>query len=241
MRPDLTRAQTILGRDPLQNAYPLLRIRQNQIADCEIIGSSLRLLDAENGKYLYYAASPQEFRALYAPVREQAGPCVSLLPDDRLASALPQMDSRIRFGSFYQLLAPENMPLQAPAGFRFTPMEPAYFDWVLSVYQHPELNPAFLAARAHAPSALAFYGEDRQPAGFIMSHCDAELGPVYVAPEFRGSGLARYLLALATAGFAARGTRPVIYVRQDNPRSLRFLQKAGCPLCARYALWFWRE
>ena len=55
MRPDLTRAQTILGRDPLQNAYPLLRIRQNQIADCEIIGSSLRVLDAENGKYLYFA------------------------------------------------------------------------------------------------------------------------------------------------------------------------------------------
>jgi hypothetical protein len=45
-------AEAILRLHPVQNAYPLLRISQGMVAECEVMDGSVRLLDAQNGKYM---------------------------------------------------------------------------------------------------------------------------------------------------------------------------------------------
>ncbi len=234
----LSHAEAILQKDPLQNAYPLLRIAQGKIADCDVIGNSVRLSDAENDKTMYCIDSFEEFSALYQ-VRKESLANVSLITDDRYISDIPRRDNAIQFSAFYQLLAPEYLPVEPVEGVTFTGIREENIDWILSVYQHPELNTSFIMSRALAPNALAI--SEGKPVGFFMSHCDAELGPAYVAPEFRGSGLAAQLLARVAAGFRMRGTRPVLYVHPENTRSLRWLSKSGCTLCPNKAVWFWRE
>lgn len=234
----LSQAEAILRHDPVRNAYPLLRIAQEKIADCTVIGNSVRLRDGENDKTMYCVDSSEEFCALYQ-TREESSSNVSLVTDDRFVREIPRLDSMLQLNAFYQLLAPEQLPVEPVQDIAFTGIGEAYIDWILSVYQHPELNPAFIMRRASAPNAIALF--EGRPVGFFMSHCDAELGPAYVAPEFRGSGLATQLLSRVAAGFLMRGTRPVLYVHPENTRSLRWLLKSGCTLCPQKAVWFWRE
>ncbi len=234
----LSQAEAILRHDPVQNAYPLLRIAQGQIADCDVIGNSVRLRDAENGKTMYCIYSFAEFCALYKVCNESPAN-VSLVTDDQFVIDIPRLDSALQFNVFYQLLAPEHLPVEPVEGVTFIGIGAEHIDWILSVYQHPELNPAFIMRRAAAPNALAV--SEGKPIGFFMSHCDAELGPAYVAPEFRGGGLATQLLARVAAEFRMRGTRPVLYVHPENMRSLRWLLKSGCTLCPQKTVWFWRE
>ncbi len=234
----LSQAEAILRRDPLRNAYPLLRIAQEKITDCAIIGNSVRLRDGENDKTMYCADSFEELHALYQ-AREGSGPNVSLVTDDRFVREIPRLDSMLRFNAFYQLLAPEQLSVEPMQDIAFTGIGEEYIDWILSVYQHPELNPAFIMRRASAPNAVALF--EGRPVGFFMSHCDAELGPAYVTQEFRGSGLATQLLSRVASGFLTRGTRPVLYVHPENARSLQWLLKSGCALCPQKSVWFWRE
>lgn len=236
----LTQAEAILQKDPKKNAYPLLRIDQGMVSECEVLGESVRLLDSENGKYLYSVDTWEAFKVLYAPVRNRRGSHVSLVTDDRFTEAIAQHDGTLRLNAFHQLLAATNLPIQPIAGITFAKIDEAAIGWMLSVYQHPELNHDFVVRRcANAPSVLALY--HGAPVGFIMSHCDAELGPVYVDPQFRASGLATQLFARIMEQFTARGARPVVFVSLYNTRSLKWLLRIGCTLANDKVLWFWRD
>ncbi len=236
----ITQAQAILQKDPVKNAYPLLRIAQGMVSECEILGESVRLLDSENGKYLYSVDTFEAFKALYAPVRNRGGINVSLVTDDRFIEELPKLDGTLRLNAFHQLLAATGLPVEPVDGIAFTRIDEAAIGWILSVYQHPELNRDFIVRRCtSAPSVLALH--HGAPAGFIMSHCDAELGPAYVDPQFRASGLATQLFARIMEQFTARGIRPAMFVSLNNVRSLKWLLRIGCTPAKDKVLWFWRD
>lgn len=235
----IQQATEILRQNPVQNAYPLLRISQGMIEECEVMDGAVRLLDSQNGKYMYAAGSFRALRALYDRVSARSGPQISLVTNARFMRDIPSLGQSIKANAFRQLLAATGLePTQLP-GIIFTGIADAAIDWILSVYQHPELSRAFLLERMKAPTVLALHHDT--PVGFIMSHCDAELGPAYVSPEFRGGGLATQLFAHIMRQFLAQGIRPVMFVTQENTRSLRWLERIGCERAEEDALWFWRE
>jgi ribosomal protein S18 acetylase RimI-like enzyme len=232
-------AVEILRLHPVQNAYPLLRISQGMAAECEVIDGAVRLLDAQNGKYMYAADSFCALRALYERVSARNGPHISLVTDARFLREIPSLGNTIRVNAFHQLLAATHLQPEDLPGVTFTGITEASADWILSVYQHPELSRAFILERMKSPNVLALHHDI--PVGFIMSHCDAELGPAYVSPDFRGSGLATQLFAHIMRQFSAQGIRPVMFVTQENTRSLRWLERIGCNRTDENALWFWRD
>ncbi|MEL7602149.1 MAG: GNAT family N-acetyltransferase [Bacillota bacterium] len=232
-------AEAMLRLHPVQNAYPLLRISQGMVAECEVMDGAVRLLDAQNGKYMYAADSFCALRALYERVSARSGPHISLVTDARFLREIPSLGQSIRVNAFHQLLATTHLQPEDLPGVTFTGITEASADWILSVYEHPELSRAFILERMKGPNMLALHHDT--PVGFIMSHCDAELGPAYVSPDFRGSGLATQLFAHIMRQFLAQGIRPVMFVTQENTRSLRWLERIGCNRTDENALWFWRD
>lgn len=235
----IQQATEILQQNPVQNAYPLLRISQGMIAECEVTDGAVRLLDSQNGKYMYAAESFDALRALYERVSARSGPQISLVTNARFMRDIPSLGQFIKVNAFHQLLAATNIEPTQLSSITFTGITDAAIGWILSVYQHPELSRAFLLERIKAPTVLASHHDT--PVGFIMSHCDAELGPAYVSPEFRGGGLATQLFARIMRQFSALSIRPVMFVTQENIRSLRWLERIGCERAEEDALWFWRE
>ena len=235
----LEQAQAILQLHPVQNAYPLLRISQRMISECEVTDGAVRLLDAQNGKYMYAADSFCALRALYDRVSRRSGPHISLVTNARFIREIPSMGRSIQVNAFHQLLAATHLQPGHLPGITFTGITEAAVDWILSVYQHPELSREFICERMKGPNVLALHHDT--PVGFIMSHCDAELGPAYVSPDFRGGGLATQLFAHIMRQFLAQGICPVMFVTQENTRSLRWLERIGCNRTDENALWFWRN
>jgi hypothetical protein len=233
-------AETILNKDRLSNWYLLSRLRGGKISDCDILGDSVHLLDAENGKHLYAVDSFQSFQALYEKVRRRPGPTVSLITRPDFHQELLDFDPFVRANQFHQLLCATDLPVRPMDGITFTPMQEWAIEWILSVYQHPELNADFIRNRiANSPTGLAI--REGVPVGFIMSHCDAEIGPVYVDIKERGTGLATQLFARIVAEFLPKGLRPGVFVSLANIRSLAWLKKIGCIPLPHKALWFWQE
>ncbi len=232
-------AKAILERNPIQNAYPLLRIANGMIAECEVIDGAVRLLDAQNGKYMYAADTFESLRFLYEHVSGRSGPQISLVTDSRFFHLIPSFGDTVRCNAFHQLLAATHLQEEAIQDITFTGITTEAADYILSVYEHPELSRDFIAQRAKAPNVLALH--NGVPVGFMMSHCDAELGPAYVSPEHRGSGLATGMFARVMQQFQALGIRPVMFVSLQNTRSLRWLERIGCVRADEQVLWFWRE
>ena len=232
-------ARAILERNPIQNAYPLLRIVNGMIAECEVTDGAVRLLDAQNGKYMYAAESFESLRSLYNRVSGRSGPHISLVTDTRFLDLIPSLGDTVKRNAFYQLLAATHLQEEAIPDITFTGITTEAAEWILSVYEHPELSKEFIAQRAKSPNVLALH--NGVPVGFMMSHCDAELGPAYVSPEFRGSGLATGMFACVMRQFQELGIRPVMFVSLQNTRSLRWLERIGCVRADEQVLWFWRE
>lgn len=235
----LEQAEAILRLHPVRNAYPLLRISQGMVAECEVVEGAVRLLDSQNGKYMYAADSFGALRALYERVSGRSGPQISLVTDTRFIQDIPSLGSAIQVNAFHQLLAATHLQPGHLSGITFTGITEDAADWILSVYEHPELSREFILERMAGPNVLALHHDT--PVGFIMSHCDAELGPAYVSPEFRGGGLATQLFAHIMRQFSTQGIRPVMFVTQENTRSLRWLERIGCLRAEENALWFWRN
>ena len=226
--------------NPLENWYLLSRLASGKIAECDILGHSVRLLDSENGKHLYAVDSLQSLQKLYEQTSHRPGPNVSLVTRTEFHQDILKLDPALRANAFHQLLCATNLPIHPMEGIDFLPIQETAIAWILEVYQHPELNPAFIRQRTmDSPTCLAL--KAGVPVGFIMSHCDAEIGPVYVAPSERGTGLATQLLARVVPEFLKRGIRPGMFVSPSNTRSFDWLKRIGCTQIAHQALWFWRE
>lgn len=242
------KARQLLLQEEEQNSYMLYRLEQGMADDLEIAGSSVRMRDVENGKYMYAVKSPDELAFLYRKISGRSGMLLSLLTDGRMLKQALSMEAPLRGGLFYQLLPPESRTLSA-RGFEggseesdveFTPVQAADIPWMLRVYEHPELNEEFIGRRAAAAPAIVAR-KNNVPVGFAMTHCGAELGPVYVEPQLRGSGLAAQLLCRLLQGMEQKKSRAMIFVAPTNLRSLHWLQKQGCQLCREHVAWFWRE
>jgi len=240
LKPLLVEAEHFLNRDPLANWYALSRIASGMVSECDIQSGAIRLFDSENSKHLYSADSFQSFKPLYDRVSNRPGSNVSLVTTADYMQEVLDMDTTLRANPFHQLLATAELPIEPISGVAFMPIDGSAIDWILSVYHHPELNHAFITYRMkHSPTVLATM--DGAPVGFIMSHCDAEIGPVYVVPQLRGTGLATQLFARIMDGFTKQGIRPGMFVAMANMRSLAWLKKIGCKELTGKALWFWRE
>jgi GNAT superfamily N-acetyltransferase len=240
LKADVEVAESLLIENPLDNWYLLSRLASGKISECDILGGSVRLLDSENGKHLYAVDSFQSFQALYEAVRHRPGPNVSLVTRTDFHRDIIQVDPTLRANAFNQLLCATSLPIHPMEGIDFLPIQEAAIPWILEVYQHPELNPGFIKQRIiESPTCLAL--KAGTPVGFILSHCDAELGPVYVAPTERGTGLATQLLARVVPEFLKQGIRPGMFVSPSNTRSYGWLKRIGCTQIPHQALWFWRE
>lgn len=237
MTEDLQAARRILQRRPEQNAYPLLRIHQGLIQECLFCGQSVCLVDSESGKYLYAVGNETEFYELYSRIAPRGGPLISLVSDDRLYEVVRGLPG-ILVNRFHQLQAGEyDHPPEVP-GVRFEPVREEMVPWMLSVYEHPELNREFILRRAaEAPSAVAFAGG--RPVGFFMTHSAAEAGPVYVDPAMRGSGLSEALYARVVTPLCRTSGAPVLWVREGNASSCKYLTRVGCKPAPQKILWFY--
>lgn len=241
----LAQAQQLLMRDAGQNAYALLRIRQNVVTECAIFETAVRLLDGEANKYLYAFDTMEQFDTLYRQVAHREGPLVSLAPSARFAQALRAYDSRFEVTAYVQLCtAPRPVPAEEEGlhpDITIGEVREDMAQWMLSVYEHPEMSAAFICRRiARAPSAAAFY--KGRPVAFFMTHSEAEMGPVYIDPAFRGRGISAALYNRVLHRFAAQGLEPpVAFVHPQNAASLGWLARMGCTPAREQILWFWRE
>lgn len=232
-------AEQLLLREELKNWYMLLRLRQGYIDECEIDGGSVRLHDRETDKYLYAVEDFDAFCRLYAQVRDREGLLLSLVTDDRFLADIPAHDATLQADAFYQLRAATGVAVKPVDGVRFVPMEMRHADWILSVYEHPELSREMIAERSsRAPAIMAERGGE--PVGFIMTHCDAELGPAFVDPRMRGAGLATQLYARIMEALTERGIQPAVFTTEQNERSRRWLTHLGCESAPSRVIWFWR-
>lgn len=236
----LEAALAILARRPEQNAYPILRIRQGCIQTCLFEGSSVCLLDSESGKFLYCLDNFDEFNKLYNQVQCCDGALVSLATDDRLFEKIASMPG-VRADRFFQLAAADFYG-EAPAvpGVAYDRVGEDAVEWMLEVYEHPEMSREFILRRAvEGPSVTAWH--EGRPVGFFITHSAAEIGPVYVDPAFRGSGLAEALYARMMQQVSGSAWKaPVLFVREENTRSYKWLVRMGCIPATEKILWFWR-
>ncbi|NCB04626.1 MAG: GNAT family N-acetyltransferase [Clostridia bacterium] len=235
----IQQAEKLLLRNELQNWYMLLRLRQGYIDECAIDGASVRLHDRETQKYMYAVEDFAVFQRLYEAVRTREGLLLSLVTDDRFLPDILKQDATLAADRFYQLRAATGTEVHAVDGVSFVPMRVEHADWILSVYEHPELCREMIAERAaRAPALVALHAGE--PVGFIMTHCDAELGPAYVDPRMRGAGLATQLYARIMQALTERGIRPAIFTTEQNERSRRWLTRIGCETAPSRVVWFWR-
>ena len=123
-------------------------------------------------------------------------------------------------------------------------------DAVYSIYMHEDVVPYlgydpmprtdFVAVMEQLVGSRTFFVVEREGRiqGFYRTvrqegrarHV-ASLGPLAVAPEARGSGLARSMLETAIARLHAEGVvRVELMLEADNPRALKFYRKLGFEL-----------
>jgi len=236
----LEQAKQILLRDKEQNAYPLLLIKENLIDECQIYRDSVYLHDGVNGKYCYAADKFEEFCFLYDQVRHRNDGLVSLVTHDRFSDDIARWDKTLTITRTYMLQAiSSHNEVPPPEGVQLAPVTSDLIDWILSVYDHPELSGDFIINRiTEGPSVSAWSGE--RPVGFFLTHSAAELGPVYIDPGFRGSGLSEALYSAMIRQLSGH-EKPVLFVYTENYRSLNWLIRMGCVQAKQHVIWFYRE
>ena len=236
-----SQAELLLAGDREQNRYPLLRLEQGGIGACWISGESLCLWDREHNKYCYAVRREEELLDLYDTVRRRNGPLVSLVTDSVWSDVLTAVDGSLQVSRCVQLRAvPYVATPPTIAGVTFGPVTPEVAQWLLSVYEHPELTVGFILERAASAPAVAAFAHG-SPVGLFLTHSGAELGPVYVDAAYRGSGLADALYAEMAQHLFSRGTAPVLFVLPDNHTSQRWLRRLGCVPAPKEVAWFWRD
>ncbi|MEF9865960.1 MAG: GNAT family N-acetyltransferase [Oscillospiraceae bacterium] len=241
----LAQAKQLLMRDAQKNAYALLRIRQNAVTECAVFETAVRLLDGESNKYLYAFDTMEQFDVLYKQVALREGSLVSFSPDVRFESALRAYDSRFLVTAYVQLCtAPRPRQIEDESllpDISIGEVSKDMAQWMLSVYEHPEMSDAFIRRRiASAPNAAAFY--KGRPIAFFITHSEAEMGPVYIDPDFRGHGISTALYNHVLHQFSVQGLEPPIaFVHPENSASLGWLARMGCTPSREQILWFWRE
>ncbi len=235
------KARQMLLANEAQNHYPLLRLAQGGVDECLVCGGSLCLHDAEHDKYVYAVSDIHAFETLYEAVRPRQGQLVSLLCDAAWQAPVQTLYPALQWHPCVQLRAvPFAGALPAVPGLRFGAVNEAVARWILTVYQHPELSVEFILRRAAAAPAVAAFVDD-EPVGFFLTHSAAELGPVYVAPARRGSGLASALYAEMLRHLPTGPLAPVLFVFPENHASQKWLRRLGCVPAPRPVAWFWRE
>lgn len=235
----LQAAQTILLRNQQQNAYILCCAQQSHISECVVHQNSALLRDAQTGKYMYAASTFAEFEALYAPVKPRDEVLISLVSTAAYAGQIAEYDSTLQVDTYHQLLPPETLPQTNLPGITFGSVTPQIASWVTQVYTHPEITEEFICTKAaKAPNVVAF--ANSHPVGFYLMHSPAELGPVYVQPQYRASGLAGELFARILPQLAP-GQKPVLFINPQNQRSFKWAQRLGCKPTGQQIVWFWRK
>lgn len=233
-------AREILLRDEEQNRYPLLRLEQGGVGEVWVSGGSLCLRDKNHNKYMYAAQAANELQELYGEVRKREGELVSLLTDARWLGTLQAMDAGLQVNHCTQLRAvPYTGQPPVVPGVRFGDVTEAVAEWMLTVYEHPELSVDFIMQRVSAAPAVAAFYED-EPVGFFITHSSAELGPVYAGPAFRGTGLADALYAEMVSRLPKDERAPVLFVFPSNRASQKWLRRMGCVPAPKEVAWFWR-
>lgn len=237
----LLQAETLLQSDARQNAYLLLRLHQGAIGQCFIQNKSVCLWDKEHNKYGYFIQNEEDFRALYALAQQHSLDAVSFVTDIQWQPHTKNLNSNIQFSLCYQLQAiPYTQAIPHVEDIVFKPVTTDMTNWVLEVYHHPEVDAHFVAERsANAPSVAAYYQD--QPVAFFLTHSDAELGPVYIDPRFRGTGLSEAIYAQMINLMPNQLELPILFVKTDNATSKKWLMRMGCIPAAQEVFWFWRE
>lgn len=234
-------ARMLLQRDEEQNRYPLLRLMQGGVSNIWLCGQSICLRDGEHDKYVYAVQRASELQKLLAEVRRRGGAQVSLLTDERWLDVVREMEPDVKVNHCIQLIAaPFQKIVPQPSGVTFGSVTPEVARWIATVYEHPELSEAFVMRRAKAaPNVVAF--REGRPIGFFITHSDAELGPVYVDEDLRGSGLSDALYAQMLRQWTKNEMMPVLFVLQQNVASQKWLRRMDCMPVQRPMAWFWRE
>jgi ribosomal protein S18 acetylase RimI-like enzyme len=234
-------AYKILKQDEEQNRYAILRLLQGGVSECWAVGGNLCLYDSEYGKYCFHIRDPQGLNALYESLKPRKGPLVSLAGDTKWLGDICALGPEIKTHVCAQFAAaPYAGKAPLPEGIRFGDITEEAARWMLEVYAHEEMTFDFIMRRAKAgPAVFAYRGDE--PVGFFLTHSEAELGPVYVAPAMRGSGLADAMYAKIMESVPTGGLAPVLFVLAENRASQRWLAKAGCKRAGRQVAWFWRE
>lgn len=236
---DWQRARELLMRDEEQNRYPLLRLNQGGIGACWISGQSVCLWDKEHDKYCFAVHSADELLELYGVLRPRQGSLVSLVTDSRWVDVLLTLEPPLSVSRCTQLQAAsyKGQPPAVP-GVTFGGVTRQVAEWMMEVYDHPELSVEFILRRAAAAPAVAAFSPEG-PVGCFLTHSAAELGPVYVSPDYRGSGLADALYAAMSHRLG--DTAAVLFVYPENQASQKWLRRMGCVPAPKEAAWFWRE
>jgi ribosomal protein S18 acetylase RimI-like enzyme len=235
------KALRILKQDEAQNRYAILRLLQGGIAECWAVADNICLWDREYDKYLFYVQSPSGLNALYDFLRPRNGQLISLVGDLKWLDDIYALGDDIKTHVCAQFAsAPYRGEAPVLEGIRFGDVTEAAARWMLGAYAHEELTHEFIMRRAEAgPAVFAYRGDT--PVGFFLTHSEAELGPVYVEPSLRGSGLADAMYAKIMERIPSSELAPVLFVLAENRASQKWLTKAGCKQAARQVVWFWRE
>ena len=234
-------ALDILRGDGEQNRYAILRLLQGGVAECLAGDDSLCLWDKEYDKYLFYAKSARGLNEAYDAIKNRKGQLISLIGDDTWLDDVYALGPDIKTHVCVQLSpAPYAGEIPPPEGIRFGDVTESAARWMPGVYAHEELNYEFIMRRSKAgPAVVAYRGE--LPVGFFLTHSEAELGPVYVEPSMRGSGLAGAMYAKIIKAVPKGELAPVLFVLAENHASRKWLVKMGCKPAARKVVWFWRD
>ena len=234
-------ALELLRQGEEQNRYPVLLLLQDMVSECWLNNSSVCLWDSMFNKYCFSVQSAEDLSTLYDVVKHREGPLVSLLSDINLLDAARALDINMRTRVCVQLSSsPYTGTPPRLDGIRLGGVTGAVAKWMHSVYEHDEFTVDFIMRRVSAAPAVVAYKGDT-PVGFFITHSEVEIGPAYVAPALRGSGLAEILYAHIMQDMPKNDLAPVMFVVDDNHISLKWLLRMGCVPAPQKVAWFWRE
>ncbi|MFV0504002.1 MAG: GNAT family N-acetyltransferase [Lachnospirales bacterium] len=240
MNKNIIKAKEILNRNINQNKYSILRLNQNAIGKIYIKDNCVCLWDKEYNKYLYTTYNAQNFLDLFSEVQSENGMELSLVNNGcDVRKSLLRLNSKIDFVSCYQMI-PQNITkkIKYTSDIAFMEITKDFAKWMVSVYKHPELTIDFILRRTRKNPYVIACNNNKEPIGFFLTHSDAELGPVYVSPEYRSSGLADIMYEKMIKSFS-HNNLPILFVMENNNASYKWLTKLGCYLCEEKMLWFY--
>ena len=235
-----SKALELLMENTMQNRYPILRIKQGGVKECWIYGNSVCVYDYMHNKYCYTVRSDRDLRIIYDEIKHRGGELISLVTEERYIPTIRLLSKEILINICVQFCSVpyDALPLKID-GVQFRNVTEEFAKWMLTVYEHPELTIPFILHRATvAPAVAAFH--HNEPVGFFITHSDAELGPIYVVPKFRGSGLAQALYAEIARSVNWEELSPVLFTLSKNHASQKLLSRIGCLRASQLVAWFWR-